>query len=112
MCITAVISLIIIGSLIAFSIITSITITGLMASYIIVITYMTHRCCQSEPLPPSQFSLGKYGLVINLIALTFLYLAFVMMFFLPAPHPTSKLMNWNIVVFSSVLVFSFIYYIF
>jgi len=110
MVVAALVSLIIIGSPIAFSIIISIVLTGLMSSYIVVIACMAHRRRQPEPLPPATFSLGKYGLAINLIALAFISLAFVMMFFPPAPNPTPKLMNWNIVVFSCVLLFSSVYY--
>jgi len=110
--VAALVSLLIIGSPIAFTIIISIVVTGLMASYIVVIGCMAHRRRQPEPLPPSSFSLGKYGLAINYVALVFLSVTFVMVFFPPAPRPAPKYMNWNIVVFSLVLIFSFLYYIF
>lgn len=39
-----------------------------------------------EPLLTSRFSLGRAGLTINILALRFLFLAPVMMFFPDAPH--------------------------
>jgi len=112
LCVAALIALIIIGSPIAFNIILSISLVGILSSYIIAIACMAHKRCQPEPLPPSSFNLGKYGIVVNGIALAYLSVAFVMGFFPPVPHPTPKYMNWNIVVFGAVNIFSFLYYIF
>ena len=109
---TVVFSFVIIGSPIAFSILTSIGLTGLMSSYIIAIACIAHRRLQAEPLPTSRFRLGNYGIVVNGVVIAFLLLACVMMFFPQAPHPEPKYMNWNIVVFSSVNIFSFSYYYF
>jgi len=73
---------------------------------------MVHRRLQPDPLPPSRFKLGKWGIVVNGIAIAFLLLAFVLMFFPPVPHPQPQVMNWNILVFSCVNIFSFVYYYF
>src|SRR5256886_11299572 len=32
------------------------------------------------------------------------------MFFPPAPNPSPQIMNWNIVVYASAIIFSYIYY--
>jgi choline transport protein len=65
---------------------------------------------RNEPLLKSHFSLGKYGFAINLISLIFLVFAFVLSFFPPEPNPTLQLMNWNILIYGVVVMFSLIYF--
>ncbi len=49
---------------------------------------------RGEPFPPSQFSLGGAGNIVNVIALAFLSVAWVFQFFPSAPDPTGTSMNW------------------
>ena len=107
---TALLSLVIIGSPIAFTIITSVSQTGLISSYFIAIGCMAHKRIRGETFPSSRFTLGRFGLLVNLIALAFLSLVFVMIFFPFAPDPTPKTMNWSVFIFASVIGFAFIYY--
>src|SRR5436305_5770174 len=74
---TSLLSLILIGSTIAFNIIISLQLMGLLSSYIIAIGCMVSRRFRKEPLLPSRLSLGRAGLAVNIIALCFLALAFV-----------------------------------
>ena len=67
------------------------------------------RICQ-KPLRRAYFSLGRWGLLVNVLALMFLVLAFVMILFPPMRNPDTKSMNWSIVIFSGVLLFSVSYY--
>lgn len=65
---------------------------------------------RGRPLLKSHFSLGRYGLMINVLALLFLMLSFVMVCFPPVRDPTMQEMNWSILIFAGVLVLSWAYY--
>ena len=65
---------------------------------------------KGRPLLRCHFSLGNYGLTINILALLFLVLSFVMICFPPQRDPTLQSMNWSIVIFAGVLVLSWGYY--
>ncbi|KAF2094578.1 amino acid transporter [Rhizodiscina lignyota] len=110
--VSAALSLLCIASPIAFNIISSISETGLLTSYIIAIGCILAKRMRGEPFPPSQFSLGNWGYVVNIIAMCFLCIANVFMFFPAAPNPTAETMNWNIVVYGSTVIFMLIYYAF
>ncbi|OCK91723.1 uncharacterized protein K441DRAFT_199711 [Cenococcum geophilum 1.58] len=60
---------------------------------------MALKRIRGEPLLTSRFSLGRTRLTINILALCFLFLVFVMIFFPAAPHPDG--------VFSSMELWSF-----
>lgn len=94
MAFTCLISLIIIGSSAAFNIILSVSSAGLYAAYLMVIVSLIARRFSSEPFPPTKFDLGKFGLPVNIIAMLFLSVAFVFLFFPAAPDPTPATMNW------------------
>lgn len=99
------------GSTIAFDQITALGVVALLASYMISIGSMALRRIRSQPLLPSHFSLGKWGLAINIGALLFLMLAFVMVFFPPVRNPELDSMNWSILIFGGVIIFSLAYYL-
>jgi hypothetical protein len=63
------------------------------------------------PLPPSRFSLGKWGVVINTAALLYLAPLYVFAFFPSNPHPTPQTMNWGIVIYGGVTILAAIYYV-
>ncbi|ORY11433.1 amino acid/polyamine transporter I [Clohesyomyces aquaticus] len=110
--IAVLLSLINLGSTVAFNIVTSLGTGALLCSYIVSIGCVTLKRLRKEPLLPSRFSLGRYGLPINIFSVLFLCLAFVMTFFPSVPHPTPVGMNWNILVFGTVVVFSVTYFAF
>ncbi|KAF2192179.1 amino acid transporter [Zopfia rhizophila CBS 207.26] len=110
--ITALLSLIIIGSSIAFNVLMSIGQVGTVGSYIFAISCVFRKRLVGEPLLPSRFDLGRAGLFINTIALCFLVLAFVFPFFPLNKNPTSAQMNWNILVTGFTLAVALIYYAF
>ena len=62
------------------------------------------------PSRGQYFSLGRWGLLVNILALMFLVLAFVMVFFPPLVDPTMEDMNWSVVIFWGVLLSSVGYY--
>lgn len=103
-------SLINIGSNVAFNIVTSLGTGALLSSYIVSISCVTLKRLRGEPLLPSKFSLGKFGLSINIFSVLFLTLAFIMTFFPLSPHPDEVSMNWNVLVYGTVVSFSVIYF--
>ena len=110
--VSCLLSLINIGSQIAFNQLTSLGLCAIISSYIVSITCMAIRRIRKQRILPSKFSLGRYGLAINLLSVGFLFLAFTMIFFPPGPNPTPEGMNWAILVYGGVLIFSLTYYVF
>jgi choline transport protein len=127
---TTLLSLLTIGSTIAFNVITSLgrgtycphplstltsniphyPIVGLVSSYIIAIACILRKRLANEPLLPSRFSLGKFGIPVNIIALSFLSLAFVFLYFPAAPRPSAETMNWSSLIYGSIIMTSLGYY--
>lgn len=104
-------SLINIGSTIAFNVIVSLAVSAMVATYMISIGCMTVKRLRREPLLPSYFSLGRFGLLVNAFSVLGMTLIFVMTFFPQAPDPTLASMNWNPLVFGVVVIFSVVYFI-
>jgi len=67
---------------------------------------------RKEKLLPRRFSLGRFGLAINLFSVLFLILVFVMCFFPPVPDPSPTEMNWSIIMYGGVMLLSLVYYAF
>ncbi|KAH9903775.1 amino acid/polyamine transporter I [Xylariomycetidae sp. FL2044] len=109
---TSLLSLINIGSSVALNSITSLATTSLLSSYICSIGCIIWRRLTNNPLLPSKFSLGSWGLTINIASEAFLVVVFVLAFFPVTPNPEPADMNWNIVIYGGVLLFSMAYYIF
>ncbi|KAM5469156.1 hypothetical protein MauCBS54593_004508 [Microsporum audouinii] len=110
--VSSLLSLINIGSTIAFNQITSLGLCALLSSYIVSISCMALKRIRGEALLPSHFRMGALGLPINLLSLAFLVLAYVFCFFPPTPKPPLDGMNWSVVIYFGVLLFSLVYFIF
>ncbi|EME41161.1 hypothetical protein DOTSEDRAFT_135799 [Dothistroma septosporum NZE10] len=111
--IACLLSLINIGSTVAFNSLISLTNGTLMVSYGMCIGCFVWRRLSNQPMLPSQFKLGKYGLLVNLLAMAFLAVVFVMAFFPPTPLPalTVMSMNWSALVFVVVAVWGIVFYL-
>lgn len=108
---SVIVSMIILGSPVAFFTLTSICNSALYASYMICIASMLWRRLSGGPMPPSRFNLGRnFGLFCNVIALASELVLFVFMFFPVAPSPDGPNFNWAILVFVVVVVWAIIYY--
>ncbi|KAK7957323.1 uncharacterized protein PG986_006545 [Apiospora aurea] len=107
---TILLSLIAIGSPVAFNTLTSLGTTAILSSYMCSIGCVLWRRVTNKPLLPSKFSLGRWGLFVNVVSMMFLVLAFVFSFFPPSPDPTPDLMNWNILIWGASVVGSLAYY--
>ncbi|KAH7124297.1 amino acid/polyamine transporter I [Dactylonectria macrodidyma] len=110
--ISSLLSLINIGSTVALNSITSLATTALLSSYIVSIGCMIWRRWTNSPLLPSKFSLGKWGLATNIASEAFLVVIFVLAFMPGNPYPTAEQMNWSIVIYGGVTLFSLAYYFF
>ncbi|OAA81607.1 Amino acid/polyamine transporter I [Akanthomyces lecanii RCEF 1005] len=110
--ITSLLSLINIGSTAALNSITSLATTSILSSYIVSIGCMIWRRWTNSPLLSSKFSLGRWGLAVNIASEAFLVVIFILAFMPPNPNPSAEEMNWNIVIYGGIAIFSVIYYLF
>ena len=96
-------SLINLGSEVALNIITSLGTGALLSSYIVSVSCIIPKRLRGEPLLPRRWSLGTWGLPINIVSVLFMTLCFVMNFFPQSPHElTAESFNWNIVIVSAI----------
>ena len=106
-----VISLINLGSSVALNAIVSLTLSALLASYILSIGCILSKRLRGEPLPPSRWSLGRAGTAVNAIALVFLVPYFIFCFFPTATPVEAETMNWNIVMFGGIFLWATAFYV-
>ncbi|KAK3049613.1 hypothetical protein LTR09_009034 [Extremus antarcticus] len=109
--ITSLLSLINIGSYAAFNAFNSLGTTSLLFSYNITIGCLIWRRLYGQPLPARRWSLGKYGMPLNIVSVIF---TIPMLFFYvwPLSYPvTPENMNWAIAMFGGVLVIASVYYV-
>jgi amino acid transporter len=105
---TVVMSLIYIGSPIAFNAIISLAIVALMATYAISIAcVLWRRITHPETLPPVFWSLGKWGVVVNVLGLVYAIYAFFWAFWPIYWKPTADEVSVTVflVLFPSHLFF-------
>lgn len=107
---TILLSLINIGSSVALQAIITLTISSLVSSYTITISCLLLKRIRGEPLPYRRWSLGRWGGVVNALALMFLAPIFVFSFFPLATPIVASTMNWSIVIYSSIIIFATGYY--
>jgi choline transport protein len=103
---TGVLCLINLGSTLAFNIIISLSLLGLLSTYLISIGCVLLRRLKGQELPPARWSLGRFGLPINMFA--FFYAAFVLVFCcFPVAVPVDlSTANWAPGVWAAVIVIS------
>jgi amino acid transporter len=104
------IALINLGSSVALNAIVSLTMSALLSSYMVSIGCIFAKRVRGEPLPPARFSLGKWGMAVNVIALCFLFAFFIFAFFPTGRPVTATTMNWNIAMFGGITLFATVYY--
>ncbi|KAL8991783.1 MAG: hypothetical protein Q9169_007652 [Polycauliona sp. 2 TL-2023] len=110
MSITCLVSLINVGSTAALNAIVSLGIVSLLSSYFITIACLVWRRLRGEPLPPRRWSLGKYGLAMNIASLIFLTPIYFFAFW-PLTTPVEpSTMNWSVVMYGGVAIWSLVYY--
>lgn len=113
MAITMLLSLINIGSTVAFNAIISLQLMALMTTYAISIGSMFwRRTISGLPWYEGTWTLGRKGSFINGIA--FLYCSYLVFWIAwpPAANPTAETMNWAIAMFGGVFIVSLIGFFF
>lgn len=108
---TSLISLINLGSEVALNAITSLTNSALLSSYIISIGCILLRRVRGPALPARRWSLGRFGLPINVGAMCYLVLMYVFAFFPLTVGPTPQDMNWGVVMYGGIIIFATLYYV-
>ncbi|KAK3723780.1 hypothetical protein LTR37_001661 [Vermiconidia calcicola] len=104
-------SMINIASVTALNAILAIDLAAILSSYTISIGCVALKRIRGEPLPVSKYSLGKWGLPINILALCWLVPIFFFTMF-PATTPVDAAgMNWGCLLFGSMFLFSTCYYL-
>ncbi|KAK5134732.1 hypothetical protein LTR08_006107 [Meristemomyces frigidus] len=105
-------SLINIGSTVAFNAMLSLSTTALMATYVISIGCVTLKRVRKESLPTAQWSLGRAGLPINCIALLYAIWSFFWSFWPNSYHITATNFNWVSVLFVGLMGISGLLFVF
>lgn len=109
---TFIVSLINIGSTVAFNAVLSLASNAMMGTYLISIGCVTYRRVCNLPLPKCRWSLGRAGLPVNMIALVYSCWCFVWSFFPNAYSVTPVNFNWACVLFVGLMGFASLMYIF
>lgn len=104
-------SLIYIGSPVAFYAIGSLLCCAIMQCFCFSIScVLWRRIYHPETLPPSTFSLGKYGIPINAVAILVVTWSFFWAFW-PQEYPvTPSVFNWSVAIFVPTIAIALIYY--
>ncbi|KAK5084647.1 hypothetical protein LTR05_005725 [Lithohypha guttulata] len=108
--VSGIICLINLGSTIGFNIVVSLNLLALMSTYSLSIGCITLKRLRGEPLPPARWSLGRYGLPINVFGFFYSLFAVVLSCF-PAYVPTdTSSANWAPAVWGAVAILSVVTY--
>lgn len=111
--IASLLSLIYIGSPVAFYAITSLSTVSLLMCYTMSIgSVLYRRIYKPETLPPTHFSLGKWGVPCNSAAVIFGMWAFFWCFWPSSINPAPADFNWASPIFGVAVIFALGYYFF
>jgi amino acid transporter len=110
--VSSLLSLINIGSSTALNAINSLGGVSILTSYFITISCLIWRRLAGPPLPPRRWSLGRYGLAINIAALLFLLPLWFFAFWPLATPVTAMNMNWSSTMFGGLIMLALVYYYF
>ena len=109
--ITVLLSLINIGSLVAFNAIISLQIVSLMFTYFCSLSCVLYRrLYHPELLPVARWSLGKWGPMVNAVGLAYVSFAFFWCFWPNETPVDAELFNWSVAMFVGVLVLAVVVY--
>jgi hypothetical protein len=100
------------GSSVALNAINSLGGVSILTSYFITISCLIYRRLKGPALPHRRWSLGKYGLWINIAALLYLIPLWFFAFWPLATPVTAENMNWSSTMFGGVLIIAMLYYYF
>ena len=105
-------SMIYIGSPVAFYAMTSLLTVALLQCYSLSIgCFLWRRFTHPETLPKARFSLGKFGPAINTAAVLYSLWAFFWSFWPQTYAPTAADFNWASPIFTTVLLMAGLYFV-
>jgi len=108
---SAVLALIYIGSPVAFYAITSLNTVSLLQCYVFAIgCVLWRRLTRPETLPPARFSLGRWGVPVNIAAVLYSTWSFFWCFWPQAQPVTASGFNWAGPLYIIALIVSALYY--
>ncbi|KAM3447806.1 hypothetical protein MY3296_008376 [Beauveria thailandica] len=105
-----ILSLINIGSTVAFNAMLSLSTVALMATYVICLGCVAFRRLRGEPLPHARWSLGKWGLPINVVGLVYASWSFFWSFWPNSYHLSAENFNWACILFVGLMSLSVLLY--
>ncbi|KAK6437770.1 hypothetical protein LTR95_006042 [Oleoguttula sp. CCFEE 5521] len=106
-----VLSLLILGGSQAFNSILGLVTGAVGLTYALGMACFLWRRLYGDPLPHARWSLGRFGVPINIFALLYEMFATVICFFPLFASATAQSMNWAIAMFAGVAVLCTIYYV-
>ncbi len=98
------------GSTAAFNAIISLTTAGLFASYELAVVLLVTKKIKNKNVPYGPWTLGRFGIVVNICSICFLTITILFSFFPSALPVTLENMNWSAVVFLGELFLGLIWY--
>ncbi|KAB8209239.1 amino acid/polyamine transporter I [Aspergillus parasiticus] len=102
-----------IGSTSAFNAIVSLAVFGLEISYLIPLCFLLYqRMVFPDSITPGPWSMGRYGIGVNVLSICFLVFTCIFLLFPPYQPLTAANMNYACLVFGSVCIFSGVYWLF
>lgn len=121
--VTCLLNLISIGSSVAFNDVISLTVSGLYSSYLVCCVLLLWRRCTGgiggstqdlvtkRDLQWGSFKVpGFFGIAVNIVACVFMIVVIFFSFWPPATPTTAVSMNYSVLVFGAVILFSMAYY--
>ena len=99
------------GSTVAFNIIISLNLIAFLGTYMISIGCLLIKRFRNEPLPAARFSLGRWGLPINLFAFFYSLLALIFSCFPVSVPVDASTANWGPAIWGGVLVIALVSYL-
>ncbi|RBR18918.1 uncharacterized protein FIESC28_05840 [Fusarium coffeatum] len=107
----ALLSLIQIGSEVAFTVLVSLSTLGIMSTYLLSIGCVLLKRIKGEQLPFARWSLGKFGLVINAFSVLYsLFIVILCCFPLTLPVDTATA-NWAPLIWFGVILIAAVAYV-
>lgn len=104
-------ALINIGSTVAFNAMLSLSTVALMATYVVSVGCVTLKRMSGEELPRCRWSLGRYGLIVNVVALVYACWSFFWSFWPNSHAVTVENFNWACVLFVGLMGLSCVLYL-
>lgn len=109
--ITILLSLINIGSSVAFNAIISLQVVALMMTYCCSISCILYRrIVHPELLPHARWSLSKWGIPVNCIGVAYVTFSFFWSFWPNAIPVTAENFNWSVVLFVGIFAICIVQY--